>query len=79
MCNNDEWRILDSLWERILPLLPPERPHPKGEQLYEAICYLKGTKRFLLMADMVVQGDESVVEAHLYDQLYSALGLSKES
>ena len=49
------------------------------EQLYEAICYLKGTTRFLLMADRVVQGDESVVEAHLYDQLYGALGLSKES
>ena len=41
MCNgvssggvNDQWRILDSLWERILPLLPPERPHPKGGRPY---------------------------------------------
>ena len=31
---DDAWRIPDSLWERILPLLPPERPHPKGGRRY---------------------------------------------
>ena len=24
------WRIPDALWERILPLLPPRKPHPLG-------------------------------------------------
>lgn len=27
---DDRWRIPDELWERIQPLLPPERPHPRG-------------------------------------------------
>lgn len=27
---DDGWRLPDSLWCRIVPLLPPERPHPKG-------------------------------------------------
>lgn len=27
---DDEWRIPDALWERIEPLLPAQRPHPKG-------------------------------------------------
>ena len=29
-----EWRIPDALWERIEPLLPQERPHPKGRRPY---------------------------------------------
>jgi transposase len=28
--NHDDWRIPDALWERILPLLPPRKPHPLG-------------------------------------------------
>ena len=31
---DEEWHILDTLWERVLPLLPPERPHPKGGRRY---------------------------------------------
>ena len=27
---HEGWRIPDALWERIEPLLPAERPHPKG-------------------------------------------------
>jgi len=27
---DDNWRIPDELWQRIEPLLPPERPRPKG-------------------------------------------------
>lgn len=29
-CVGDNWRVPDALWERIEPLLPPERPKPKG-------------------------------------------------
>jgi transposase len=25
-----DWRILEALWERIEPLLPPRKPHPLG-------------------------------------------------
>jgi hypothetical protein len=25
-----DWRIPDTLWERIQPLLPPRKPHPLG-------------------------------------------------
>ncbi len=25
-----DWRIPDALWERIQPLLPPRKPHPRG-------------------------------------------------
>ncbi len=27
---DDAWRIPGSLWQRIEPLLPEERPHPQG-------------------------------------------------
>lgn len=27
---DDQWRIPDPLWERIVPLLPPRKPHPLG-------------------------------------------------
>jgi transposase len=27
---DDQWRIPDVLWERIIPLLPPRKPHPLG-------------------------------------------------
>lgn len=27
---DDGWRVPDAFWERIEPLLPGERPHPKG-------------------------------------------------
>ena len=27
---DDQWRIPDTLWERIEPLLPPRPPHPLG-------------------------------------------------
>lgn len=27
---DDKWRIPDELWEHIEPLLPPDKPHPKG-------------------------------------------------
>lgn len=45
-----EWRIPDALWERIEPLLPPVRPHPKGgrpwmpaRQAMDAIFYVLRT------------------------------------
>jgi len=25
-----DWRLPDELWERIVPLLPPRKPHPLG-------------------------------------------------
>ena len=28
--STDQWRIPDTLWERIEPLLPPGKPHPLG-------------------------------------------------
>ena len=28
--SHDDWRIPDALWERIVPLLPPRKPHPLG-------------------------------------------------
>ena len=46
----DEWRISDEIWERIEPLLPKERPHPKGgrpwrpaRQMLDAIFYVLRT------------------------------------
>ncbi len=27
---DENWRIPDALWERVEPLLPPERAHPRG-------------------------------------------------
>ena len=27
---DDGWRIPDALWQRIVPLLPPRKPHPLG-------------------------------------------------
>jgi len=27
---DDGWRILDSLWERMKPIIPPGKPHPLG-------------------------------------------------
>ena len=27
---DDGWRIPDELWSRVRPLLPAQRPHPKG-------------------------------------------------
>ena len=27
---HSDWRIPDELWERIVPLLPPRKPHPLG-------------------------------------------------
>jgi transposase len=27
---DDHWRIPDELWEKVEPLLPPEKPHPLG-------------------------------------------------
>ena len=27
---DDQWRIPDPLWDRIVPLLPPRPPHPLG-------------------------------------------------
>jgi transposase len=47
---DDAWRLPDVLWERIAPLLPPERPKPRGgrprmanRQAMEAILYLLRT------------------------------------
>ena len=28
--SDDGWRIPDALWERLVPLLPPRKPHPLG-------------------------------------------------
>lgn len=27
---DDGWRIPDALWQRLVPLLPPRKPHPLG-------------------------------------------------
>src|SRR5215210_2562470 len=47
---DDGWRIPDELWVEIEPLLPPERPHPKGGRpwtparpVLEAIFYVLRT------------------------------------
>jgi transposase len=47
---DDAWRIPDELWVRIEPLLPPERPKPKGgrprmpnRQAMDAIFYVLRT------------------------------------
>lgn len=47
---DDGWRIPEELWERVEPLLPPERPHPKGgrpwqpaRQMADAIFYVLRT------------------------------------
>jgi putative transposase len=47
---DSEWRISDEVWERIEPLLPVERPHPKGgrpwkpaRQILDAIFYVLRT------------------------------------
>jgi transposase len=47
---DEQWRIPDELWERIEPLLPPERPHPKGgrpwmraRKVMDAIFYVLRT------------------------------------
>jgi putative transposase len=47
---DDKWRIPDELWERIEPLLPSEKPHPKGgrppmpkRQAIDAIFYILRT------------------------------------
>jgi transposase len=44
---NRERQLLDAMWERIKPLLPPEKPKPKGgrprasdQRCFEAIVYL---------------------------------------
>ena len=31
---DDAWRIPESMWQRIEPLLPQQRPHPKGGRRY---------------------------------------------
>jgi transposase len=30
IADQDPWRIPDALWEKIEPLLPPRKPHPRG-------------------------------------------------
>ncbi len=47
---DDGWRIPDELWERIAPLLPPERTHPRGgrpwtpaRRVLEALFYVLRT------------------------------------
>jgi putative transposase len=47
---DDKWRIPGELWERIEPLLPPDKPHPKGgrppmpkHQAMDAIFYVLRT------------------------------------
>lgn len=47
---DDGWRIPDTLWQQIEPLLPPEPPHPKGgrpwspaRQMLDGIFYLLRT------------------------------------
>jgi transposase len=47
---DDGWRIPDELWERIEPLLPPKKPHPKGgrpwmpdRQVMDGIFYVLRT------------------------------------
>ena len=47
---DEQWRTPDELWERVEPLLPKERPHPKGgrpwmaaRQVMDAIFYVLRT------------------------------------
>jgi len=47
---DEAWRVPDELWERIEPLLPKERPHPKGgrpwmpaRQAMDAVFYVLRT------------------------------------
>jgi transposase len=46
-----DWRLPDELWERIVPLLPPRKPHPLGchrprvedRQAMDAIFFVRRT------------------------------------
>jgi putative transposase len=50
MARTRPWEVSDELWERVRPLIPPRRPHPKGgrpaaddRQMFAAIVYVLRT------------------------------------
>jgi putative transposase len=81
---DDGWRIPDELWERVEPLLPPERPHPKGgrpwqpaRQMADAIFYVlrtgcqwKALPRSLGAASTVHDRFRDWVEAGVFRRLW---------
>ncbi len=86
-CGVDEaWRIPDELWERIEPLLPPERPHPKGGRpwtparpVMDAIFYVlrtgcqwKALPRSLGAPSTVHERFQRWAEAGVFERLWRA-------
>src|SRR5215210_9116712 len=82
----DEWRISDEVWERIEPLLPEERPHPKGgrpwkpaRQMLDAIFYVLRTgcqwralPRSLGASSTVHERFQAWVEAGVFRRLWTS-------
>jgi len=86
-CGVEEaWRISDDLWERIEPLLPAERPHPKGgrpwqpaRQMLDAIFYVlrtgcqwKALPRSLGAPSTVHERFQHWVEAGVFRRLWAS-------
>lgn len=81
-----KWRIPDELWERIEPLLPPDRPHPKGgrpwmpaRQVMDAIFYVlrtgcqwKALPRSLGAGSTVHERFQAWVKAGVFRRLWQA-------
>ena len=80
------WRIPDELWEHIEPLLPPEKPKPKGgrprmpnRQAMDAIFYVlrtgcqwKALPRGLGAASTVHDRFQEWREARVFERLWQA-------
>jgi len=83
---DDGWRISDELWERIEPLLPAKKPHPKGgrpwtsdRQAMDGIFYVlrtgcqwKALPRALGAASTVHDRYQLWVEAGVFRRLWEA-------
>ena len=87
VCAVDEaWRLSDEMWERIEPLLPAERPHPKGgrpwkpaRQMADGIFYVlrtgcqwKALPRSLGAASTVHERFQAWVEAGVFGRLWAS-------
>jgi putative transposase len=87
VCTVDEgWRLPDELWERIEPLLPAERPHPKGgrpwkpaRQMADGIFYVLRTgcqwralPRSLGAPSTVHERFQAWVEAGVFGRLWAS-------
>ncbi len=82
----DNWRIPDPLWQRIEPLLPAERPKPKGgkprvasRQCMDGIYYVlrtgcqwKALPRALAAASTVHDRFQEWREAGVFEKLWQA-------